>query len=147
MNDNTITGLLAFVYTLLSKFDIPSESRTMLREALIGAIAAAVNEKVTEWQDITFAVEAKTISGDNMKPNSAAAMRTNVQWGIDAQREKRLGEAVCQLAGVELTLKAVKNCKYTPRSSSRRGDMLAAGFEAILKGRVQTAEPTRKTLI
>ena len=147
MNDNTITGLLAFVYTLLSKFDLPSEVRTMMRETLIGAVAAAVNENVTKWEHIEWAVAAKTIGGEDMKPNSAAAMRSNVNFGIMLQRDKKLAEQICKVAGLKLTLSAVKNCKYEPRAGSRRQEMILKGLESMLHGSVQQAETTTTTLI
>ncbi|MGA0397222.1 MAG: hypothetical protein ACO3O3_08675 [Ilumatobacteraceae bacterium] len=147
MNDNTITGLLAFVYTLLSKFDLPSEVRTMVRETLIGAIAAAVNSDVTSWEHIQWAVDAKTISGDDMKPNSAAAMRSNVNLGIQLQQKKQLGTAICKVAGVKLSLSAVQKCKYEPRASSRRQDLILKAFESMLSGSVQQAASSSSTLI
>lgn len=147
MNNTNITGLLAFVYTLLSKFDLPSEVRTMVRETLIGAVAAAVSDKVTSWEHIQWAVDAKTIGGEDMKPNSAAAMRSNVNLGIMLQQKKQLATAICKVAGVKLSLSAVQKCTYEPRASSRRQDMILKAFDHMLGGTVQQAETSTTTVI
>ena len=147
MNNTNITGLLAFVYTLLSKFDLPSEIRTMMRETLIGAVAAAVSDKVTSWEHIQWAVDAKTISGERMKDGSAAAMRSNVDFGIMLQRNKKLADQICKAAGVKLSLSAVQKCTYKPRASSRRQDLILKGLETMLSGNVQQAETSTTTVI